>query len=250
MFFVLPSLHAKYFEKFKWWGASRFAVKLQKSSGYAISQIILVAVVVIIIVLASAGAFVLLNGKGSTSSSTYSTTSTSTSTTSSTSTAVSSSNQQYNLPYVRSSNTVLVTLTILNNATYQVNFNGTNFGAMSIFIPANSNLNLTLVNTQSIPHNLVLVKNTTDVANNADIGKDGQVLFAIATTTTNYLYVGKSTGSYSGNYSNTSSVTYWLACGTLGHAAAGLWVNVFATSSVTAPYVVITSPQLRPSGFN
>lgn len=131
-----------------------------------------------------------------------------------------------------------------------MNFNGTNFGAMEIFVTANTNLNLTLINAQSLPHNLVLVQNTTDVANNANVAKDGSVLLAIAATTTNYLNTGKSTGTYSGNYSNISSGTYWLACGTLGHAAAGLWVDLFASNSVSAPYVVITNPQLRPSGFN
>jgi len=254
-------------------GRLRFSSRLDKSSHYAISQIILIAIVVIIIVLASAGAFFLVGGKGSTSTTSASSTSstsipsttssstsvsTSASSTSSTSipsttsssTSTSTTNQEYNLPYLKSSNTVKITLTILNNASYAVNFNGTNFGAMEIFVPANSIVNLTLINAQSIPHNLVLVQNTTDVANNADVGKDGTVLLAIATSTTNYLYSGKSTGSYSGNYSNISSGTYWLACGTLGHAAAGLWVDLFASSSVSAPYVVITNPQLRPSGFN
>ena len=232
-------------------GRLRFSSRLDKSSHYAISQIILIAIVVIIIVLASAGAFFLVGGKGSTSTtSTSSTSSTSITSTTSSSTSTSTTNQEYNLPYLKSSNTVKITLTILNNASYAVNFNGTNFGAMEIFVPANSIVNLTLINAQSIPHNLVLVQNTTDVANNADVGKDGTVLLAIATSTTNYLYSGKSTGSYSGNYSNISSGTYWLACGTLGHAAAGLWVDLFASSSVSAPYVVITNPQLRPSGFN
>jgi len=73
-----------------------------------------------------------------------------------------------------------------------VNFNGTNFGAMEIFVPANTNLNLTLINAQSLPHNLVLVQNTKDVANNGNVAKDGSVLLAIGATTTNYLNTGKS----------------------------------------------------------
>jgi len=225
---------------------------LQKSSGYAISRIILIVVVAIIIVLATLGGFFLIGENNSTNTSVISSTSanTQTTTSSSISNSSSTSSQKYNLPYLKSSNTVTITLTILNNASSVVNFNDTNFGAMEIFVPANSNLNLTLDNVQQLPHNLVIVQNNTDVPNSTNVGKDGSVILAIAATTTNYFYVGKSTGSYSDNFSNISPGTYWLACGTRGHAAAGLWVDLFASSFISTPYVVITNPQLRPSGFN
>ena len=143
----------------------------------------------------------------------------------------------------------MITLTILNNLSTAVNYNATNFGAMEIFVPTNSNLNLTLDNEESIPHNLLIVQNKTDAPSNSNVGNDGSVIFAIAATTTNYQFVGKTTGNYSGSYDNITAGTYWLACGTNQHAADGLWVNLFVSNSVSTPYVVISNPQLRPSSF-
>ncbi len=120
---------------------------------------------------------------------------------------------------------------------------------MVIYVPVGSNLNITMDNLESLPHNLLLVQNTTDVPGE-DVGTTGKVLLGIGVTTTAYLFAGYSKSSESASYSNIAAGTYWLACGTRKHAASGLFVNLIVSSSVTAPYVVINKPVIQPSGFS
>lgn len=233
----------------------------------AISTAVAAIVVIVVVIGAAAGVFFLYGsgskttsqGTSSTSTSTLSSTiSTTSSTTTSSSTSTSSSTtttsgtQNYYLPYNNQTNTVRFELVMLNNITESggVNYNATNFGAMIIYVPAGSNLNVTLDNLESIPHNLVLVKNNTNVPNADNVGTDGQILFAIATTTTGYLFNGMKAGVYNGTYTGIAAGTYWLACGINKHAGAGLWVDLVASATVQRPYVLITSPALKPSGFS
>ena len=153
------------------------------------------------------------------------------------------------LPYDTSTKTVSILLVILTNASSEVNFNATNFGSMVIYVPAGSNLNLTMDNLESLPHNLLLVQNTSDVPAQ-DVGTTGKVLLGVGVSTTAYLFAGYSKSAKSASYSNIAAGTYWLACGTRKHAASGLFVNLIVSSSVTQPYMVINNPAIQPSGFS
>jgi sulfocyanin len=160
---------------------------------------------------------------------------------SSSSTTATTGPSQIPLKYDTSTKTVYIVLvTTTTGPTF--NFNNTNFGHMIIYVPAGSNLNLTFINQQSIPHNLVLVQNTTAVPDSPDISRDGKILLEVGTSMSNYQYSGPSGGqSASGVYDSIPAGVYWLACGIAGHAQSGMWVDLVASQNVSSPYVVVQS---------
>lgn len=212
-----------------------------------------IVIVIVILVAAASGAFYFFgyHGGASISSSTSSTTGNGTSV----STSSSSGNQTSILPYDSSTHTVsfeLVAENLPNNGiTTQVDYNATNLGAMEIFVPAGSNLNITFQNQESLPHNLVLIKNNTAVPTNKNVTAQGTLLLAIGTTSSTYAIDGIKGGtSANGSYDNIPAGTYWLTCGINKHAAEGLWTVIVASSTITSPYVMIKNPPLSPAGFS
>ncbi|BFI75630.1 sulfocyanin [Sulfurisphaera ohwakuensis] len=144
------------------------------------------------------------------------------------------------LPYNPSNKTVFITLVTLSSGP-TFNFNGTDFGAMVIYVPAGWNLYITFINQQSLPHNLNLVANDTSTPNSANIAADGKILLTIGASSSDYQTTGIMSGqSASGLYTDIPAGIYWLCCGIAGHAESGMWVVLVASPNVTTPYVIIS----------
>lgn len=154
------------------------------------------------------------------------------------SSSTSSSPPKTTLPYNPSNKTVYITLVSLSSGSI-FNFNGTSFGSMVIYVPSGSNLQITYINQESLPHNLNLVKNTTATPT-SNIADDGNILLTIGASSSDYTVNGLLNGqSATGTFNDIQTGTYWLACGIIGHAESGMWVVVVASPNVTTPYVVI-----------
>lgn len=143
------------------------------------------------------------------------------------------------LPYNMQNNTVDIVLVVTQN---NYNFNGSTNGKMKIYVPAGSNLELTLINNApaGTQHNLLLVQNNTATPTSVDISQNGKILLYVGTTPSSYEFAGLQPGmSATGTYKGISAGYYWLACGMGGHAADfGMWVDLIASSNVTVPYVI------------
>ncbi|MDG6907394.1 MAG: quinol oxidase subunit 2, partial [Nitrososphaerota archaeon] len=225
------------------------------------------AIIVVIIIVAASGSYFLLFNKGSTSSqsttSTHSSSSTSSSnvttqsgsqistsvTSTSSSTTSSLIHSRYNLPFSSSNHTVFIFFVTQRNVTSEENYNLTNFGAMKIYVPLDWNISLRIYNNQSTPHNVMIVQNTTDVPTAANVGTQGNILFAVGNQTDNYQFSGVPGGQEAqGVYTNNArSGVYWLTCGVRDHGGSGMWAILVVSSNVTVPYVVVTNPTLTPS---
>ncbi|WP_221290549.1 sulfocyanin [Stygiolobus caldivivus] len=149
----------------------------------------------------------------------------------------SSSAPKATLPYNPNTKTVYITLVSLSSGS-PFNFNGTSFGSMVIYVPAGSNLQITFINQESLPHNLNLVQNTT-ASPTSNLGDDGKILLTIGASSSDYTVNGIVNGqSATGTFSDIPAGTYWLACGITGHAESGMWVVLIASPNVSTPYVV------------
>ena len=134
---------------------------------------------------------------------------TSTSTTSTTTTTTSSLPAgAMMLPYNPSNKTVFLYLDSSSSGN-PLNYNGTGNDAIHVYIPAGWTLIVIYTNYASLNHDVVILQNTTATPNSSDIGNDGKILAVAGGTPTNY-EAGISTGST-------------------------------ASTSVTTPYVIITS---------
>jgi sulfocyanin len=207
----------------------------------AISTYIIVAIIIIIVVVAAVGGYIALTaGKHSSTTITPNTTTTKPPTTSNTTTTNTTSTLPGRpLPFSKSTDTVQIVL-VAQSIQNPFNLNGTSDGSMIIYVPVGSNLNITFINQQSLPHNLNLVLNNTVSPNNADIGQNGKILFQLGANMSNYQYNGLMSGqSANGVYSSIQQGYYWLCCGIDTHAESGMWVVVVASLSVSTPYVVV-----------
>jgi sulfocyanin len=144
------------------------------------------------------------------------------------------------LTYDASNHTVFLTV-VAENSGSQLNFNGTNFGHLQIYIPANWTLIITFINQESIPHNVVIVQNDTAAPNAEDVGSDGKILAFIGTTSSSYTNHGISSGQSASGSVTLPAGYYWLCCGILTHAESGMWAVIISSTSVTTPYAIITS---------
>lgn len=165
---------------------------------------------------------------------------TSTSTTSTTTTTTSSLPAgAMMLPYNPSNKTVFLYLDSSSSGN-PLNYNGTGNDAIHVYIPAGWTLIVIYTNYASLNHDVVILQNTTATPNSSDIGNDGKILAVAGGTPTNY-EAGISTGSTASTSVTLPAGIYWFACGVPGHALAGMWGTIIASTSVTTPYVIITS---------
>jgi len=174
-------------------------------------------------------------------SSTTSTSTTSVSSTTSTTTNMTSSLPAgaMTLPYNPSNKTVFLYLDSSSSGN-PLNYNGTGNDAIRVYIPAGWTLIVIYTNYASLNHDVVILQNTTATPNSSDIGNDGKILAVAGGTPTNY-EMGISTGSTASTSVTLPAGAYWFACGVPGHALAGMWGTIIASTSVTTPYVIITS---------
>lgn len=132
--------------------------------------------------------------------------------------------------------TVFLTIAVLTSGP-TFNFNGTSNGQLKIYIPAGWSVYVKFVNEQSLPHNLILLQNTTATPSNPDVGQFGKILYVVGASTSNYQTSGISSGQLdSGLWGPLNAGTYMLVCGILGHAQSGMWSVVIVSSNVTTPY--------------
>ncbi|BDC00057.1 sulfocyanin [Saccharolobus caldissimus] len=156
-----------------------------------------------------------------------------------TSTSVTSTSSQIPLKYDSSNKTVFLTIAVLTSGP-TFNFNGTSNGQLIIYIPAGWSVYVTFTNEQSLPHNLILLENSTATPNNADVAQFGKILYIIGATTSNYETTGISSGQVAtGLWGPLNPGVYMLVCGILGHAESGMWAVVVVSSSVTTPYAIM-----------
>ncbi|MEM0034461.1 MAG: sulfocyanin, partial [Saccharolobus sp.] len=102
-----------------------------------------------------------------------------------TSVTTTSSTNNIQLKYDSSNKTVFLTIVVLTSGP-AFNFNGTSNGQLVIYIPAGWSIYVTYINQQSLPHNLILLQNTTATPNNADVSQFGKILYIVGATTSNY----------------------------------------------------------------
>jgi len=132
--------------------------------------------------------------------------------------------------------TVFLTIAVLTSGP-TFNFNGTSNGQLKIYIPAGWSVYVRFVNEESLPHNLILLQNTTATPSNPDVGQFGKILYVVGASTSNYQTSGISSGQLdSGLWGPLNAGTYMLVCGILGHAQSGMWAVVIVSSNVTTPY--------------
>ncbi len=125
---------------------------------------------------------------------------------------------------------------------YPFNFNGTSYGAMTIYLPANADIHVNMTNYEVKPHTLKI-----ELPHSSQWAK-GPIW---AHTSVHVKKILNSTGTilpiWYGNHAHYRSIwwndtlsgNYWIVCGLTTHAEAGMYVYVVVSSSVTVPYYTI-----------
>ncbi|NON63630.1 sulfocyanin [Acidianus sp. RZ1] len=153
-----------------------------------------------------------------------------------TSITTTTSSSKMTLKYDSANKTVFLTIAVLSTGP-TFNFNGTSNGQLIIYIPAGWSIYVKYVNFESLPHNLVLLQNTTASPNNPDVSQFGKILYVWGATTSNYLTSGISTGQeVEGATGPISAGIYMFVCGIEGHAESGMWAVLVSSSNITVPY--------------
>ncbi|AHC52287.1 sulfocyanin [Sulfolobus acidocaldarius SUSAZ] len=145
------------------------------------------------------------------------------------------------LPYSNSNKTVFLTIVTESSSNVnQFNFNGTSSGSLVIYIPAGSTIVVKFINQESLPHNLILLQNSTPTPQSPQITSDGKIIDLVGASISNYDVNGISGGaSAEGVWGPISAGYYMLVCGITGHAASGMWAVVVVSDNVTAPYAIV-----------
>jgi sulfocyanin len=143
------------------------------------------------------------------------------------------------LPYDLSNRTVFLTLVAVANIMLPYNFNDTRFGRMVIYVPANWSIRLVFQNQEGFPHSAVLMQ--ANAPSPTIIEPTANIIAQIPHDAINggFLLNGES-GSVTVN--DLAQGKYWVVCAfnyPVPHAEEGMWVVLFVTSQVSAPYSVI-----------
>lgn len=125
---------------------------------------------------------------------------------------------------------------------YPFNFNGTSYGAMTIYLPANANIHTNMTNYEVKPHTLKIEQPYASQWANGPIWAhtSAHVKKVLNSTGTILpIWYGNHAHSRSIWWNDTLSGNYWIVCGLTTHAEAGMYVFVVVSSSVTVPYYTI-----------
>jgi sulfocyanin len=141
------------------------------------------------------------------------------------------------LPYDASSKTVYVVL----DTRKSLDFNGSQRGALKIYIPAGWSLEIKYINSPSdgLPHSVGIIKNSTALPKSSDPSRDGELLAWAPDSSqgkTGFLSGVDPGESTSLKVSSLAEGVYWIACGVPGHATGGMWIVLVASSQVSEPY--------------
>ncbi|TRM81733.1 sulfocyanin, partial [Sulfolobus sp. A20-N-F6] len=143
----------------------------------------------------------------------------------------------YALPYNPSNKTVFLYI-VAESSSNPFNFNGTSDGNLHIYIPAGWTVIVYFTNEEGLPHNFLIIQNTTATPG-TDVGQDGNILLYVGATSSNYLYNGISSGQTASGSITLNPGVYWFACGVEGHASSGMWGVIEVSSSITTPYAIV-----------
>ncbi|KPV47007.1 sulfocyanin [Acidiplasma aeolicum] len=125
---------------------------------------------------------------------------------------------------------------------YPYNFNGTSYGAMTIYLPANADIHAKMTNYEVKPHTLKIELPYPSQWKRGPIWAhtSAHVKKVINSTGTILpIWYGNVAHSKSIWWNDTQAGNYWIVCGLTTHAEAGMYVYVIVSSNVTVPYYTI-----------
>jgi len=125
---------------------------------------------------------------------------------------------------------------------YPFNFNGTSYGAMTIYLPATAYIHANMTNYEVKPHTLkVELPYASDWARGPIWAHTSVHVKKVinSTGTIDPIWYGNVAHSRSIWWNDTAPGNYWIVCGLTTHAEAGMYVFVIVSSHVTTPYYTI-----------
>ena len=125
---------------------------------------------------------------------------------------------------------------------YPFNFNGTSYGAMTIYLPANADIHANMTNYEVKPHTRKIELPYPSQWARGPIWAHTSVhveKVINSTGTIDPIWYGNVAHYRSIWWNDTASGNYWIVCGLTTHAEAGMYVFVIVSSSVHVPYYTI-----------
>jgi len=125
---------------------------------------------------------------------------------------------------------------------YPFNFNGTSYGAMTIYLPAHADIHANMTDYEVKPHTLKVELPYASQWARGPIWAHTSVhvkKVIVSTGTIDPIWYGNVAHYRSIWWNNTIPGNYWIVCGLTTHAEAGMYVFVIVSSSVTVPYYTI-----------
>lgn len=128
---------------------------------------------------------------------------------------------------------------------YPFNFNGTSYGAMTIYLPANADIHATMTDYEVKPHTLKFELPYASqwargpIWAHTSVHVDVKKFKLISTGTIDPIWYGNVAHSRSIWWNDTQPGNYWAVCGLTTHAEAGMYAFVIVSSSVHVPYYTI-----------
>ncbi len=125
---------------------------------------------------------------------------------------------------------------------YPFNFNGTSYGAMTIYLPANANIHANMTDYEVKPHTLKVELPYKSQWATGPIWAHTSVhvkKVIVSTGTIDPIWYGNVAHYRSIWWNDTAPGNYWIVCGLTTHAEAGMYVFVIVSNSVTVPYYTI-----------
>ncbi len=125
---------------------------------------------------------------------------------------------------------------------YPFNFNGTSYGAMTIYLPAHVDIHANMTDYEVKPHTLKFELPYASQWARGPIWAHTSVhvkKVIVSTGTIDPIWYGNVAHYRSIWWNNTIPGNYWIVCGLTTHAEAGMYVYVIVSSSVTTPYYTI-----------
>ncbi len=125
---------------------------------------------------------------------------------------------------------------------YPFNFNGTSYGAMTIYLPANADIHANMTDYEVKPHTMKFELPYASQWARGPIWAHTSVhvkKVIISTGTILPIWYGNTAHYRSIWWNDTAPGNYWVVCGLTTHAEAGMYAYIIVSSSVTTPYYTI-----------
>ncbi len=125
---------------------------------------------------------------------------------------------------------------------YPFNFNGTSYGAMTIYLPAHADIHANMTDYEVKPHTMKFELPYSYQWARGPIWAHTSVhveKVIVSTGTILPIWYGNTAHYRAIWWNNTIPGNYWVVCGLTTHAEAGMYAFVIVSSSVTVPYYTI-----------